>query len=83
MTSWTVVRDFMTKDTQPNTVGYQVELIKASDLFTRLLGCRCLSEKEMEAAFEEWKREPKLVEALSRRKDFQDLGLMRERDTNG
>jgi hypothetical protein len=75
MTSWTVVRDFMTKDTQPNSVGYQVGLIKASDLFTRLLGC--LTESEREAAFEEWKREPKLVEALSRREDFQDLGLFK------
>lgn len=75
MSSWTIVRDFITKDAQPNTVGYQVGLVAASDLFTKLLGC--LSESEREAAFEEWKREPNLVEALSRRADFQALGLMR------
>jgi hypothetical protein len=80
MSSWIIVRDFLTMGAKPETVGYQVKLVAASDLFIRLLDC--LTESEREVAFEEWKREPHLVEALSRRSDFQDIGLLKTNKTN-
>jgi hypothetical protein len=71
-TSWGVIRDsFMQAgpgsrpggNTRPNTIGYQKNMVAASDLFLKLLE----QLKDGEKALEEWKIEPGLVEALANR----------------
>ena len=77
MSSWSIIRDRMLKDSRPNTIGHQIKLVAASDLFVALL--KNLTDGE--ASVDEWKKEPGLVEALENRQTHEDLrgaGLIRE-----
>jgi len=76
MSSWAIIRDRLVKDSRPNTIGQQIKLVAASDLFIELL--KNLTDGE--ASTEEWKKEPGLAEAMSNRqthKELRDAGVIR------
>jgi hypothetical protein len=76
MSSWTIIRDNIVKDSRPNTIGRQVQLVAASDLLVALM--KNLTDGEASVA--EWKVEPGLAESLANRQvhqAFRDAGVMR------
>ena len=76
MSSWTIIRDSLVKDTKPNTFGRQVALVAASDLMVKLM--KNLTDQEASVA--DWKIEPELPGALAGRqniKELHDAGVIR------
>jgi hypothetical protein len=69
MSSWSIIRDKLVKDSRPNTIGRQIQLVAASDLMVALM--KNLTDQEVAVA--EWKVEPGLAEALSNRQTHDDL----------
>jgi hypothetical protein len=76
MSSWTIIRDSLVKDTKPTTFGRQIALVAASDLLVKLM--KNLTDQE--ESVNDWKNEPELPESLANRaqhKALHDAGVIR------